>query len=520
MGCGAVSRIGVFILLAVQFAARVSAQPMHSALVDLQEGERLARIHCVSCHAFPEPDAVDVATWRDQILPRMKWRLGFTTPDLDRSPNVRLLREHQRIPLSPVISEEQWLNLIEFYLQRAPTMPLPQEARVPIDLGLPGFQAVVPPHRRADPAITAIKVLPGGGALLADAVTEEVQLLDSGGHLQSTLRIGNSISALRISDGLVVAAGLGSFEPSDEAKGAVYLLRILSGRVSLAGRPLTSLLRTTDALREDLNEDGSPDFALSIFGNNLGRFSWFRASSSNSYTEEVLFTLPGAVRAEWVDVNSDGRKDLAALVAQETEALLVFLNCGSGEFTQQVVFQRPPFWGHSYFETADFNGDRKPDFLVANGDNGEFASPPKRVHGIRVYLSQPDGAWHENYFFPMNGVYKASAHDFDQDGDLDIAAISYFPDYQKSPRESFVLLQNQGGLTFKAYTFAECALGRWICMDVGDFDGDGAEDIVLGSCIKGPTPVPAKLMEAWKTVKLPVIVLRNSRGNPPPRALQ
>ena len=35
----------------------------------------------------------------------------------------------------------------------------------------------------------------------------------------------------------------------------------------------------------------------------------------------------------------------------------------------------------------------------------------------------------EAWFFPLNGAYKAVAPDFNKDGNMDIAAISYFPDY-------------------------------------------------------------------------------------------
>ena len=40
-------------------------------------GSQLARTYCVTCHLFPEPDALDSNTWFQQVLPRMKYRLGF-----------------------------------------------------------------------------------------------------------------------------------------------------------------------------------------------------------------------------------------------------------------------------------------------------------------------------------------------------------------------------------------------------------------------------------------------------------
>lgn len=81
----------------------------------------------------------------------------------------------------------------------------------------------------------------------------------------------------------------------------------------------------------------------------------------------------------------------------------------------------------------------------------------------------------------MNGCFKAMARDFDGDGDLDIAAICFFADYQHRPEEGFVYLQNNGDYNFKPYSIPETQSGRWLTMDAGDLNGDGKTDIVLGN---------------------------------------
>jgi len=149
--------------------------------------------------------------------------------------------------------------------------------------------------------------------------------------------------------------------------------------------------------------------------------------------------------------------------------------------------------------------------LVVNGDNGEYASSLKNYHGVRIYLNRGGNRFEEAYFFPLDGATKAMARDFDGDGDQDIAAISFYPDYQKSPRESFVYLENQGNLKFSPWTFPQCISGRWIVMDVGDVDDDGDMDILLGSYIHGPTKVPDFLSKTWERQGPSLMILKNNR---------
>lgn len=191
--------------------------------------------------------------------------------------------------------------------------------------------------------------------------------------------------------------------------------------------------------------------------------------------------LPGARKAVIEDLNRDGKNDIIVLMAQAWEQIAVYYNTGNGNFREETALQLPSIYGASYFELVDFNQDGRLDILLTTGDNWDFSTVNKPYHGLRIYLN--DGANHftQSYFFPLYGCSEARAVDFDRDGDLDIAATAFYNDQTTNPGENFVYLENDGRMNFTAYFMNETNVGKWLRMDVGDFNNDGYPDIFLGS---------------------------------------
>ena len=501
---------------------RVSAQTTPAAAPlppHLQRGRMLAQIHCQVCHLFPEPDLLDKRTWANGTLRRMAPLLGVARMNFDAQPDGAMLRDSNLFPKTPILSEPDWRAIVSYYLETAPDEALPQQRRDPILRGPGPFRVEPVVEPGVAPAVTLVAIEPSARRLLlGDARNKALHVLDPQGRRKTSVTVDSAPVAITHDGPDTYLTLIGHVFPSDEKAGQV--VRWNDGPAGGGVRPvLTGLKRPVDCLVTDLNQDGRKDLVVAQFGNYLGRLSWFENRAGTGYVDHPLLESPGALRSVVVATERDRPPALLVLLAQAREGLYLVQNRGSTGYVAEPRIQFPPVYGSTGFELADFNGDGFPDVLTVNGDNGEYPSPFKRYHGLRIFLNDGHHHFREAWFFPLNGAFKALARDFDGDGDLDLAAISFFPDYGRSPEESFVYLENKGGLNFEASSPPEATMGRWLSMDAGDLDGDGRIDLVLGSFVDGPraTPIPPALERAWATNGVSAIILRNIGTTPEAR---
>jgi hypothetical protein len=465
-----------------------------------ERAHSLATNICSQCHLFVQPNLLDRTTWRDQVKPLMRKVMGLAAIESDPSPNSELLlREWDAI----------WND---YYLPAAPEQMPPQDPRPPIVPDLKLFKIEDPHYAPTNCFASLVHIDADARQLyIGNAITKSIDVLDSNGRVLSTTPVDSTLVHLLKRPNGWIGTQIGFVPPNDMPLGRVTLYDKKGNAFEKQKDLLSNLVRPVHTAVAELAEPGE-DLIVCSFGNLAGRMSWYAPQPNGKFVEHTLVERPGSLLSRIVDVDHDDKPDIVVLTAQGKEGIFLYHNLGKGEFEERPLIQQPPVWGYVYFEFADFNGDGFPDILTANGDLGDFACPPKKYHGVRIYLN--DGEWNfkESWFYPLNGAFKAVAADFDGDGDLDIAAISYFPDYDKSPEESFVFLENvgtKGKLEFKAHTFPDCARGRWLTMDVGDLDGDGDLDIVLGGAYKVPFRAPEQLKDRWNNEGPSILILRN-----------
>src|SRR6478609_7084672 len=128
----------------------------------IETGKKLAAQYCGSCHQLPGPSLLDARTWESGVLPEMAPRLGIFAynfhqyPSSIHDPNVG----RNFYPSQPVITFEQWQNIIDYFTATSSDSLLPAKRSLPIQMNDKLFKAVQPSFVYPTPATTFIKLEP------------------------------------------------------------------------------------------------------------------------------------------------------------------------------------------------------------------------------------------------------------------------------------------------------------------------------------------------------------------------
>jgi hypothetical protein len=187
----------------------------------------------------------------------------------------------------------------------------------------------------------------------------------------------------------------------------------------------------------------------------------FPILSAGSFPRTDFQTGKGPAAVITGDFNGDARPDV--VVANETDnTVSMLINLGNGSLQQHtdITVGKAPV----ALAAADFNGDAKLDLAVVN----------KTDNTVSLLTGNGDGTFSTATTFSTgNGPVAILAGDFNGDGHADIVVVN-------QADNTFSLFLGNGNGTFSARLDTPTAAGP-VAVAAGDFDGDGNLDLVIAN---------------------------------------
>lgn len=279
----------------------------------------------------------------------------------------------------------------------------------------------------------------------------------------------------------LIVGVLGMLFPNNDKIGSVVILENDGTCNFTKHLVVDKIARVSDVRAGDLDGDGDMDLAVAQFGYDDGETRWMENLGNWKFESHLLQFLSGPVNVEITDIDIDGDLDLISLVSQEWEEIYCFENDGSGNFQPRLLYgSSNQDYGSSGIAMSDLDQDGDQDILYSNGDAFDYIPPQGRPwHGLQWLENKGGLQFTFHRICNFTGATNVRSADADNDGDLDLFAVSAFNIWSIKESKSFIWLENDGHMQFIKHEISRNPSHLLTC-EPGDFNNDGLIDVITG----------------------------------------